>query len=76
MANYCRAGIKSLRGTVILNLDADSMFYAVLNCDSFLENFIKPLLSLYGTEWRERGYGLWSTEPPTGRNVFEKKLQL
>jgi hypothetical protein len=19
----------------------------------------KPLMSLYGTEWRERGYGLW-----------------
>ncbi len=27
----------------MLNLDADSMFYAVLNCDSFLVNFIKPL---------------------------------
>jgi hypothetical protein len=23
-------------------------------------NPVKPLLSLYGTEWRERGYGLWS----------------
>ena len=22
-------------------------------------NPVKPLLSLYGTEWRERGYGLW-----------------
>jgi hypothetical protein len=22
-------------------------------------NLVKPLLSLYGTEWRERGYGLW-----------------
>jgi hypothetical protein len=21
-------------------------------------NLVKPLLSLYGTEWRERGYGL------------------
>ncbi len=30
----------------MLNLDADFMFYAVLNavtCDSFLVNFIKPL---------------------------------
>ncbi len=27
----------------MLNLDADTMFYAVLNCDSFLVNFIKPL---------------------------------
>jgi hypothetical protein len=24
-------------------------------------NLVKPLLSLYGTEWRERGYGLWLT---------------
>jgi hypothetical protein len=22
-------------------------------------NLVKPLLSLLGTEWRERGYGLW-----------------
>jgi hypothetical protein len=27
----------------MLNLDADSMFYAVLNCDSFSTIFIKPL---------------------------------
>jgi hypothetical protein len=26
----------------VLNLEADSLFYAVLNCDSFLVNFIKP----------------------------------
>ena len=27
----------------------------------WLEIWSKPLLSLYGTEWRERGYGLrWS----------------
>jgi hypothetical protein len=24
----------------------------------WLGNLVKPLLSLYGTEWRERGYGL------------------
>ena len=24
---------------------------------SLAENLVKPLLSLYGTEWRERGYG-------------------
>ncbi len=27
---------------------------------SLAGNLVKPLLSLYGTEWRERGYGLWS----------------
>jgi hypothetical protein len=27
---------------------------------SLAENLVKPLTSLYGTEWRERGYGLWS----------------
>ncbi len=26
---------------------------------SYTGNLVKPLLSLYGTEWRERGYGLW-----------------
>ncbi len=26
---------------------------------SLAGNLVKPLLSLYGTEWRERGYGLW-----------------
>jgi hypothetical protein len=25
---------------------------------SLAGNLVKPLLSLYGTEWRERGYGL------------------
>ena len=25
---------------------------------SLARNLVKPLLSLYGTEWRERGYGL------------------
>jgi hypothetical protein len=28
---------------------------------SLAGNLVKPLLSLYGTEWRERGYGLCST---------------
>jgi len=27
---------------------------------SLAGNLVKPLLSLYGTEWRERGYGLES----------------
>ncbi len=27
----------------------------------WLESLVKPLLSLYRTEWRERGYGLWHT---------------
>jgi hypothetical protein len=26
---------------------------------SLAGNLEKPLMSLYGTEWRERGYGLW-----------------
>ncbi len=26
---------------------------------SLAGNLVKPLLSLYETEWRERGYGLW-----------------
>jgi hypothetical protein len=26
-------------------------------------NLVKPLLSLYGTEWRERGYGLRKSFP-------------
>ncbi len=25
-------------------------------------NLVNPLSSLYGTEWRERGYGLWGTQ--------------
>ncbi len=29
-------------------------------------NLVKPLLSLYGTEWRERGYGLWGDEVNSG----------
>jgi hypothetical protein len=30
-----------------------------MNANRFwLEILVKPLLSLYGTEWRERGYGL------------------
>ncbi len=27
---------------------------------SLAENLVKPLMSLFGTEWRERGYGLWT----------------
>ena len=30
----------------------------VLRGLSLAENLVKPLLSLYGIEWRERGYGL------------------
>jgi hypothetical protein len=30
---------------------------------SLAGNLVKPLLSLYGTEWRERGYGLWECIP-------------
>jgi hypothetical protein len=28
-------------------------------------NLVKPLLSLYGTEWRERGYGLCTLHAPS-----------
>jgi hypothetical protein len=31
-------------------------------------NLVKPLISLYGTEWRERGYELRQTE---GKNFVE-----
>jgi hypothetical protein len=30
-------------------------------------NPVKPLLSLYGTEWRERGYGLRGREEGKGK---------
>ncbi len=30
-------------------------------------NPVKPLLSLYGTEWRERGYGLQGREEGKGK---------
>jgi hypothetical protein len=30
-------------------------------------NPVKPLLSLYGTEWRERGYGLCAVVLTNGR---------
>jgi hypothetical protein len=30
-------------------------------------NLVKPLLSLYGTEWRERGYGLRGREEGKGK---------
>jgi hypothetical protein len=33
-------------------------FKPVLPRLSLAENLEKPLVSLYGTEWRERGYGL------------------
>jgi hypothetical protein len=36
-------------------------------------NLVKPLLSLYGTEWRERGYGLSLDKPITmdhGRSLL------
>jgi hypothetical protein len=26
-------------------------------------NLVKPLISLSGTDWRERGYGLWTLRP-------------
>jgi hypothetical protein len=29
---------------------------------SLAGNLVKPLLSLHGTEWRDRGYGLWGVK--------------
>jgi hypothetical protein len=29
---------------------------------SLAGNLVKPLFSLYWTEWRERGYGLWFSQ--------------
>jgi hypothetical protein len=42
-------------------------------------NLVKPLLSLYGTEWRERGYGLrfsllGKSGPWWGKMIHEKSL--
>ena len=34
---------------------------------SLARNPVKPLLSLYGTEWRERGYGLRGREEGKGK---------
>jgi hypothetical protein len=33
-------------------------------------NLVKPLLSLYGTEWRERGYGLSILEQSRKATVY------
>ncbi len=35
---------------------------------SLAGNLEKPLMSLYGTEWRERGYGLWWIQIQGGQN--------
>jgi hypothetical protein len=42
----------------MLNLDADFMFYAVLNCDSFLVNFIKSL-GLFKPLFRHKNTKFW-----------------
>jgi hypothetical protein len=36
-------------------MNANRFFMGLL----MAENLVKPLFSLHGTEWRERGYGLW-----------------
>jgi hypothetical protein len=56
MANYCRAVIKSPRGT--LDIAEKYKCKPDLLKLSLAGNLEKPLLSLYATEWRERGYGL------------------
>jgi hypothetical protein len=38
---------------------------------SLAGNLVKPLLSLYGTKWRECGYGLW---PDDNEMKWNKKL--
>ncbi len=40
----------------------------VLPRRSLAGNLDKPLMSLYGTEWRERGYGLRLCRTASGRN--------
>ncbi len=42
---------------------------------SLAGNMVKPLLSLYGTEWRERGYGHRSCRTASGRR-FSHHLTL
>jgi hypothetical protein len=35
-------------------------------------NLEKPLISLFGTEWRERGYGLKELLGPTAKSLLKK----
>jgi hypothetical protein len=37
-------------------------------------NLVKPLLSLYGTEWRERGYGLSALTKAIHKDLEENKV--
>ncbi len=39
-------------------------------------NLVKPLLSLYGTEWRERGYGLWKTDGKNWGLVWRNRKKI
>ena len=41
---------------------------------SLAGNLVKPLLSLYGTEWRERGYGLRKITRFVTSNTFREIL--
>jgi hypothetical protein len=42
---------------------------------SLAGNLVKPLLSLYGTEWRERGYGLGRFQIQGGENwILPQKI--
>jgi hypothetical protein len=38
-------------------------------------NLVNPLLSLYGTEWRERGYGLSTLKKKKTAAYFSSNLQ-
>jgi hypothetical protein len=40
---------------------------------SLAGNLVKPLLSLYGAEWRERGYGLGRFQMQGGKTGFYRK---
>jgi len=39
---------------------------------SLARNLEKPLISLFGTEWRERGYGLKELLGPTAKSLLKK----
>jgi hypothetical protein len=43
---------------------------------SLAGNLVKPLLSLYGTEWRERGYGLREKDQQPGKEGQERRMEL
>jgi hypothetical protein len=51
-------GISQMQGGKKLDFAKRDKYKPILLRLSLAENLEKPLMSLYGTEWRERGYGL------------------